>query len=217
MSKRVYFYLVRHGQTLFNVKGIMQGWCDSPLTKKGIEQAHALQLGFKDIMLDAAFSSTSERAHDTGEIIIQGHGLKLHSSKAFREMNFGTIEGDHESTMPYEMHVKRFFEGYPEFGGETNEELNKRLIDKLNDIAKKSNDGSSILIATHGSAIMHLYDYITGDLHRFISEHDNKPFDNCTVMKLEYIDGKYIVLSYNDTSYRDNGYKLLKEKENGQK
>lgn len=32
-------YIVRHGQTLFNVKKIIQGWCDSPLTKTGIQQA----------------------------------------------------------------------------------------------------------------------------------------------------------------------------------
>ncbi|MBR3245614.1 MAG: histidine phosphatase family protein, partial [Parasporobacterium sp.] len=29
------FYLTRHGQTLFNVRGVGQGWCDSPLTEDG--------------------------------------------------------------------------------------------------------------------------------------------------------------------------------------
>lgn len=32
-------YLMRHGQTLFNQQKKIQGWCDSPLTKQGIEQA----------------------------------------------------------------------------------------------------------------------------------------------------------------------------------
>ncbi len=36
MSK---LYLMRHGQTLFNVLHRKQGWCDSPLTELGIEQA----------------------------------------------------------------------------------------------------------------------------------------------------------------------------------
>ena len=33
------FYLMRHGQTRFNVQGRIQGACDSPLTEEGIEQA----------------------------------------------------------------------------------------------------------------------------------------------------------------------------------
>ena len=32
-------YLMRHGETLFNVQHKIQGWCDSPLTEKGIKQA----------------------------------------------------------------------------------------------------------------------------------------------------------------------------------
>ena len=33
-------YLMRHGQTLFNVEHKIQGWCDSPLTEQGIKQAN---------------------------------------------------------------------------------------------------------------------------------------------------------------------------------
>ena len=32
-------YLVRHGRTMFNEKRVIQGWCDSPLTGEGEEQA----------------------------------------------------------------------------------------------------------------------------------------------------------------------------------
>lgn len=32
-------YLVRHGETLFNIQGKIQGWSDSPLTERGIKQA----------------------------------------------------------------------------------------------------------------------------------------------------------------------------------
>ncbi|WP_304204093.1 histidine phosphatase family protein, partial [Lactobacillus intestinalis] len=40
-------YLVRHGQTLFNVHHKIQGTCDSPLTRLGIEQARAINRYFK--------------------------------------------------------------------------------------------------------------------------------------------------------------------------
>lgn len=37
--KHIQFYYVRHGETIFNVKNLSQGSCDSPLTKNGIHQA----------------------------------------------------------------------------------------------------------------------------------------------------------------------------------
>lgn len=62
-------YLMRHGQTLFNQQGKMQGWCDSPLTELGKQQAKAAAEYFNDIPLGSAYSSTSERTSDTLELI----------------------------------------------------------------------------------------------------------------------------------------------------
>ena len=60
-------YLMRHGQTLFNLQHKIQGWCDSPLTELGIKQAKVAGKWFKDhdITFDHAYSSTSERCCDT--------------------------------------------------------------------------------------------------------------------------------------------------------
>ena len=54
-------YLMRHGETLFNQRRKIQGWCDSPLTKKGIEQAKKARELLKDIHFDHCYSSTAER------------------------------------------------------------------------------------------------------------------------------------------------------------
>lgn len=64
-------YLMRHGQTLFNLQHKIQGWCDSPLTDLGIKQAQVASEYFKTnhIIFDHAYSSTSERACDTLEIV----------------------------------------------------------------------------------------------------------------------------------------------------
>ena len=64
-------YLMRHGQTLFNVRRKIQGWCDAPLTELGIKQAEIASEYFKNnnITFDHAYSSTSERACDTLEIV----------------------------------------------------------------------------------------------------------------------------------------------------
>lgn len=66
MSKQ-YLYLMRHGKTFFNQMKKIQGWCDSPLTENSVEQARIAEGYFKkqNIELDAAYSSTSERACDT--------------------------------------------------------------------------------------------------------------------------------------------------------
>ena len=64
-------YLMRHGQTLFNKRRKVQGWCDSPLTELGIKQAEAAAKYFKErnIVFDHAYCSTSERARNiTGSV-----------------------------------------------------------------------------------------------------------------------------------------------------
>ena len=60
-----HLYLMRHGQTLFNVYRRIQGWCDSPLTELGIHQAKLAREKLKYIPFDHYYSSTSERACDT--------------------------------------------------------------------------------------------------------------------------------------------------------
>ena len=42
-------YLMRHGQTLFNLQHKIQGWCDAPLTELGIKQAQSASEYFKKI------------------------------------------------------------------------------------------------------------------------------------------------------------------------
>ena len=53
-------YLVRHGQTLFNQQKKVQGWCDSPLTQEGIQQAIAVSKTLQSIPFEYAYSSTAK-------------------------------------------------------------------------------------------------------------------------------------------------------------
>ena len=61
------FYLMRHGETRFNVQHRLQGVCDAPLTEVGIEQAKKAgqYLAQQEPIFDHVFTSTSERASDT--------------------------------------------------------------------------------------------------------------------------------------------------------
>ena len=88
-------YLVRHGQTVFNVRRKIQGWCDSPLTELGRAQAGVAAEYFRSrgITFDHAYSSTSERACDTLEILTPMPYTRV---KGLKEWNFGVFESEME-------------------------------------------------------------------------------------------------------------------------
>ena len=58
-----HLYLMRHGETLFNLRHKIQGWCDSPLTEEGIAQARRAgeALTERGVVPSLAFSSTADR------------------------------------------------------------------------------------------------------------------------------------------------------------
>ena len=91
-------YLMRHGETLFNVMRKMQGWCDSPLTADGIAQAKTAGAYLREqgLSFDYHCSSTLERACDTLETImgeLYGEVLPYERFKDLREHGFGMFEG----------------------------------------------------------------------------------------------------------------------------
>ena len=87
------FYIVRHGKTLFNKKGLYQGWCDSPLQPEGIQQAKEIGAKLMDKSFSLALSSTSERAMDTMHYIIANRPIPYKYEKGLREVFFGKKEG----------------------------------------------------------------------------------------------------------------------------
>ena len=97
MPATLNLYLIRHGQTEYNAAGIVQGWCDSPLTAEG--KAGAAQTGNAiaqaQIPIAAAYCSTSPRTAATAQIILQ-HARQPHITPValddLREYHFGSFE-----------------------------------------------------------------------------------------------------------------------------
>lgn len=142
-------YLMRHGQTLFNKRHRIQGWCDAPLTDLGVYQAQVAGQYFKNagITFDAAYSSTSERACDTLEIVTNG-SLSYKRVKGLKEWNFGTFEGESEDLnppLPYE----DFFVTY---GGESQDQVRDRMAATILQLIQKTK-GKSVLMVSHGGAM----------------------------------------------------------------
>ncbi len=88
--------LVRHGETELNVRGLLQGWSDSPLTGRGIEQVELLRERLKDEPLTHAVSSDLGRARQTASILLEGRNLPPFESEILRERHFGKLEGTSE-------------------------------------------------------------------------------------------------------------------------
>ena len=156
-DKTVYFYYVRHGKTLFNKLGRMQGRCDSPLIEEGIKQAYAAKEALKDVPLKKAYTSTSERCIDTAHIILEGRNVPLVYTKKLKEMAWGDYEGALMSAYQEEIDKRRFgTRDWSDVGGENLQMLKERVLDVFSEIYEDADDGDRILIVSHGAIFMNM-------------------------------------------------------------
>ncbi len=176
-------YLIRHGQTLFNKQKKIQGFCDSPLTDVGIKQAkiageHIKELG---LTFDKAFSSTSERASDTLELITDTTYERI---KDLREWNFGSLEAEGEHLNP-PLPYRDFF---VQFGGEDEFEFQNRINQTITQLTKES-DGENILMVSHGAAIAQFYKY--WEEHSEVKRHGR--IQNCSILHYHFVDEAFVL------------------------
>lgn len=179
-------YLMRHGQTLFNLQHKIQGWCDAPLTELGIKQAKIASEYFTDhhITFDHAYSSTSERACDTLEIVTD-YKMPYTRVKGLKEWNFGVFEGKDECLNP-KLPYGDFFK---QFGGDGEMELRERMSKTLTDIMNKE-DHEIVLAVSHGAACAQFYR--AWENHAKVKKTER--FYNCCIQKYEYENGIFTLV-----------------------
>lgn len=174
-------YLIRHGETLFNMQGKIQGACDSPLTEKGIMQAQTAKKYFEEenIRFDASFSSTQERATDTAEIICDY--LPVQRMKGLKEWDFGLFEGEREILNPKIKHGEISYGDYfIAYGGESDQTVQERMDQALHQLCMQS-IGSQLLAVSHGGAMyMFIQKYLPFDQVKQLS------FKNCCILVFDY-------------------------------
>ena len=147
-------YLMRHGETMFNVQHRIQGWCDSPLTEHGRAQAHAMGdlLRERGVHFDVAACSTAERAADTLEIVrdVLGQGaLPYMRLKGIREMFYGDLEAQQDFLAENDPEACRTY--YLQFGGESSDTVRDRMIETLTQLMREA-PGDTVLAVGHGGA-----------------------------------------------------------------
>ncbi|MDR1468517.1 MAG: histidine phosphatase family protein [Spirochaetaceae bacterium] len=97
-ANSVTIYVVRHGQTIFNLMDRVQGISDGILTEKGIVGAVNMGKGLRDVPFNAVYSSDLKRAIETARLAMeQNRATKqwtVTEKKELREVSFGIFEGD---------------------------------------------------------------------------------------------------------------------------
>ncbi len=146
-------YLVRHGQTEYNVARLIQGRCDSPLTDKGLEQARtaASWLRGQGAVPDAVVSSPLGRAMKTAELLAEGVGFRgaVEPEPRIIERSYGTFEAGPFSELPCDVWDPG--EDLVAYEGEGNVALRARMEEGLQALVAREDVDCAIAVS-HGSA-----------------------------------------------------------------
>jgi len=152
-------YLVRHGLTDWNEKGLLQGQSDIPLNKDGEKQVvEAAKKHFKKIKFAAIFSSDLVRAKRTAEIIALEKKMAVETSILLRERDFGPFEGRHFNEVMKELRldIQSFRiltdQEADSLGIESDTKVMERFLRFLREVAV-AYQGKKILVVTHGSVM----------------------------------------------------------------
>ena len=164
-------YLIRHGETDYNNALRFQGQTDIPLNQKGIEQAEKAADFFRDIPLQAIYTSSLIRAKTTAEIIAGVKGMDVQETDALREMSFGIWENMNTKDIQkkYAKEWKDFFSSPARITipqGENMLDVQKRAYPTVQEILDKYPEGDVAFVA-HGGIIRVLICTMLGlDLNR---------------------------------------------------
>lgn len=128
-----------HSTTSDNLSGTCSGWNDIHLSELGLTQAERLRNRVKDLNFDTVYCSDLKRAVETASIAFPDH--KAVSDSRLREMNYGTMNGQHKSKFGgLDMYQAGFEEG------ESLQDVELRIRYFLDEI---NQPGKQIAIVSH--------------------------------------------------------------------
>ena len=152
------YIFIRHGKTHFNEIGLKQGWCDSSLTKEGIQKIEIMANYLKDEKITKAYTSPTLRAKQTAQIILKEHDVLLNEDERFKEVNFGILEGlpcSFVDTLQLESSnwLNDLKMDYSKYQGENIEEVVLRQQEALKEIEISCLDDDCVVIVGHGCSL----------------------------------------------------------------
>ncbi|UCE84133.1 MAG: histidine phosphatase family protein [Deltaproteobacteria bacterium] len=195
-------YLVRHGQTAWNVGEIFRGRVDIPLDETGKQEVHLAGEALKDETLHAVYSSPLSRSMETAENIAKFHNISVTPLDAIVDISYGEWEGleNQEVQKKYpELHGLWLREPhkvkFPK--GESLDEVRSRIMTALDELIVKHRDENFALVA-HRVPNKVICCALLGL--------DNSHFwriqqDTASTNLFTYQNGQWIISFLNDTSY----------------
>lgn len=215
-------YLIRHGETMFNQLNKVQGWADSPLTIKGINDLKKTAEVLSQIHFDNMYSSDLKRAIDTVHLMKNANEVseigKIKKLPEFREVFFGSFEGDdidktweaigQAAGVGPERNVQKIINqvGIYEFReatkkadprhlAENSEELDTRMVRAIKKLQEETENENRVLLVSHGDFIKTLGIKYWNKSDRL---HDIEFPDNGSITRgILSDDGKFEIVDYN--------------------
>lgn len=176
MNNKLKLYIVRHGQTEWNVLEKFQGQLNSPLTPEGIEKVKETAKELKNIKFKAGYTSQMGRTIATAEMILENNKyeqektsdqkLKLQKLPELNEIHFGEWQGltFKETFVKYPKEAHNYFYDVKNYNAKNikGEELKdglERFLKGLEKIREEQKSGN-ILIVTHGTVLELFFNHI---------------------------------------------------------
>lgn len=146
------FYIVRHGETENNRAQRFAGWIDTPLTEKGLAQAHVLATKLQSVPIGIIISSDLGRAFVTAYIISRdiGYTQEIERLKGLREMNYGTFANQPYGVYPVMTPAENA--AFRPEDGESLQDVQVRTLACLKELDAQHTD-AHILIVGHDGTI----------------------------------------------------------------
>ena len=150
-------YLIRHAEAEGNLYRRIHGWYNSLITDNGYRQIAALEERFRDIHVDAVYSSDLFRTCTTARAVYVPKGLALHTDPGLRELNLGDWEdrtfGSVRHTDPQQMELfNRTDPAWSVPNAERFSQLGERVYDAVRCLAEE-HPGQTIALFSHGMAL----------------------------------------------------------------
>ena len=197
-------YIVRHGETVWNREGRIQGHTDVGLSERGRQQARLLARRLNSVPLDAAYASDLSRASDTAAAILQDRDVPFYPTPRLREYHKGAFEGLTEAELrtrypaEYPGYIAKDLDYAPE-GGESTRGVSARMTGIIGEI-KERHLSDSVLVVGHGgslrAAMMALLGMTMDANWRFV-------FGNCTLTIVDTYHDNAVLRLFNDGSHLD--------------
>lgn len=196
-------YLIRHGQTDWNLEGKIQGRHDVSLNETGSKQAELLAMGMDKRPVVQIFSSRQKRALETAQAVGRRQHVAVTVIDGLEEVEFGEWEGKtwDEISREYPEEFKVWCTEPAEIvppGGESRPQIYRRIGNALKEILRRSR--GDIAIISHGAALAYMVSIM---LEKELGDHDEIIVKNASISTVEYDreTGKFHMAEANDVSH----------------